>query len=228
MKSGHAFAGLLLLIIIQSSWQVAPDQDTDRNSILLTENSMLNEPLELPNMKRHSEGTFSNDYSKYLETRRAQDFVQWLKNSKRNGGLFRRHADGTYTSDVSSYLQDQAAKEFVSWLKTGRGRRDWTQPEHHSQLLPFSKINATLLTDSVPLCVSQSVLDLLLVMLLNSTHKKPCQPSAVEGNVVQVQKVTVCLKCISIINAVWIFIKCSRHLFFHTLAFYLLFHINLS
>nr|P68956.1 RecName: Full=Glucagon [Platichthys flesus]P68957.1 RecName: Full=Glucagon [Thunnus obesus]prf//2118237D glucagon:ISOTYPE=II [Oreochromis niloticus] len=29
----------------------------------------------------HSEGTFSNDYSKYLETRRAQDFVQWLKNS---------------------------------------------------------------------------------------------------------------------------------------------------
>lgn len=124
MKSDQAFAGLLLLIIIQSSWQVAPDQDTDRNPMLLTENSMLNEPIELPNIKRHSEGTFSNDYSKYLETRRAQDFVQWLKNSKRNGGLFRRHADGTYTSDVSSYLQDQAAKEFVSWLKTGRGRRD--------------------------------------------------------------------------------------------------------
>lgn len=51
----------------------------------LSENSLFNEPLELPNMKRHSEGTFSNDYSKYLETRRAQDFVQWLKNSKRNG-----------------------------------------------------------------------------------------------------------------------------------------------
>ncbi|KAF0026475.1 hypothetical protein F2P81_021212 [Scophthalmus maximus] len=91
---------------------------------LLTENSLMTEPIELPNMKRHSEGTFSNDYSKYLETRRAQDFVQWLKNSKRNGSLFRRHADGTYTSDVSSYLQDKAAKEFVSWLKTGRGRRD--------------------------------------------------------------------------------------------------------
>ncbi|XP_040912461.1 glucagon b [Toxotes jaculatrix] len=123
MKSSHSLAGLLLLIIIQSSWQV-PDQDTDRNSMLLTENSMLTEPIEVPNMKRHSEGTFSNDYSKYLETRRAQDFVQWLKNSKRNGSLFRRHADGTYTSDVSSYLQDQAAKEFVSWLKTGRGRRE--------------------------------------------------------------------------------------------------------
>ncbi|KAM7380586.1 hypothetical protein PAMP_003873 [Pampus punctatissimus] len=123
MKNVHSLAGLLLLIIIQSSWQV-PDQDTDQNSMLLNENSMLTEPIELSNMKRHSEGTFSNDYSKYLETRRAQDFVQWLKNSKRNGGLFRRHADGTYTSDVSSYLQDQAAKEFVSWLKTGRGRRE--------------------------------------------------------------------------------------------------------
>ncbi|XP_044222279.1 glucagon b [Thunnus albacares] len=123
MKNAQSLAGLLLLIIIQSSWQV-PDQDTDRNSMLLNENSMLTEPIELQNMKRHSEGTFSNDYSKYLETRRAQDFVQWLKNSKRNGGLFRRHADGTYTSDVSSYLQDQAAKEFVSWLKTGRGRRE--------------------------------------------------------------------------------------------------------
>lgn len=54
-------------------------------SRLLTENSMVTEPIEPPNMKRHSEGTFSNDYSKYLETRRAQDFVQWLKNSKRNG-----------------------------------------------------------------------------------------------------------------------------------------------
>ncbi|KAM9341977.1 glucagon b [Pholidichthys leucotaenia] len=123
MKSAHSLAGLLLFILIQSSWQV-PDQDTDRPSMLLNEKTLFNEPIEIPNMKRHSEGTFSNDYSKYLETRRAQDFVQWLKNSKRNGSLFRRHADGTYTSDVSSYLQDQAAKEFVSWLKTGRGRRD--------------------------------------------------------------------------------------------------------
>ncbi|XP_003961982.1 glucagon b isoform X1 [Takifugu rubripes] len=121
MNSAYSLAGLLLFITIQSSWQF-PEQD--RNSMLLNENSVLTEPSELSNMKRHSEGTFSNDYSKYLETRRAQDFVQWLKNSKRNGSLFRRHADGTYTSDVSTYLQDQAAKEFVSWLKTGPGRRE--------------------------------------------------------------------------------------------------------
>ncbi|XP_040056604.1 glucagon b [Gasterosteus aculeatus] len=123
MKSAHSLAGVLLLIVIQSSWQL-PGQDAERNPTLLAEDSMVAEPIQLPNMKRHSEGTFSNDYSKYLETRRAQDFVQWLKNSKRNGSLFRRHADGTYTSDVSSYLQDQAVKEFVSWLKTGRGRRE--------------------------------------------------------------------------------------------------------
>ncbi|KAM9850862.1 glucagon b [Aulostomus maculatus] len=123
MKNIHSLAGLLLLIIIQCSWQV-PDQDTDRNSMLLSGSSISSEPVELPNMKRHSEGTFSNDYSKYLETRRAKDFVQWLKNSKRNGSLIRRHADGTFTSDVSSYLQDQAAKDFVTWLKTGRGRRE--------------------------------------------------------------------------------------------------------
>lgn len=39
---------------------------------------------ELSNMKRHSEGTFSNDYSKYLEDRKAQDFVRWLMNNKRS------------------------------------------------------------------------------------------------------------------------------------------------
>ncbi|KAF7215922.1 transcript variant X1 [Nothobranchius furzeri] len=123
MRSAQSLAGVLLLILIQSSWQV-PVQDADRTSGSLSENSMFSDPIDFPNVKRHSEGTFSNDYSKYLETRRAQDFVQWLKNSKRNGSVLRRHADGTYTSDVSSYLQDQAAKEFVSWLKTGRGRRD--------------------------------------------------------------------------------------------------------
>ncbi|XP_061697380.1 glucagon b [Syngnathoides biaculeatus] len=120
MEHAHSLAGLLLLIIIQSSWQV-PNHDT--NSMLLSDNSVSSGPLELSNVKRHSEGTFSNDYSKYLETRRAQDFVQWLKNSKRNGSVIRRHADGTYTSDMSSYLQDQAAKEFVSWLKAAPGKR---------------------------------------------------------------------------------------------------------
>ncbi|KAL4636209.1 glucagon-2-like [Arapaima gigas] len=126
MKGIYSPVGLLVLIIVQSSWQI-PLQETDDRSSFLTEDSVLNEPRELTNVKRHSQGTFTNDYSKYLETRRAQDFVQWLMNSKRNGSPTRRHADGTYTSDFSSYLQDQAAKEFVSWLKTGQGRREFLQ-----------------------------------------------------------------------------------------------------
>ncbi|KAI4891625.1 hypothetical protein NFI96_025959 [Prochilodus magdalenae] len=81
------------------------------------------ERKDFPLVKRHSEGTFSNDYSKYLETQRAQDFVQWLMNSKRSGGPVRRHADGTYTSDVSAYLQDQAAKDFITWLKSGQPKQ---------------------------------------------------------------------------------------------------------
>lgn len=45
-------------------------------------------PKELSNMKRHSEGTFSNDYSKFLEDRKAQDFVRWLMNNKRSGSVW--------------------------------------------------------------------------------------------------------------------------------------------
>ncbi|KAG7269110.1 hypothetical protein CRUP_008411 [Coryphaenoides rupestris] len=108
MKSAYSLVGFLLLVAVQGSWQVPNAED---NVSRLPEDAVFSPSREAANSKRHSEGTFSNDYSKYLETRRAQDFVQWLKNTKRNG-------------DVSSYLQDKAAKEFVSWLKTGRGRRE--------------------------------------------------------------------------------------------------------
>ncbi|XP_018598689.1 glucagon-like [Scleropages formosus] len=122
MRGTHLPAALLLLILVHSGLQ-SPVQETEDDSSLLSEATTLDDPGELSAMKRHSQGTFTNDYSKYLETRRAQDFVQWLMNSKRAGEVTRRHAEGTYTSDMSSYLQDQAAKEFVSWLKMGRGRR---------------------------------------------------------------------------------------------------------
>ncbi|XP_046887161.1 glucagon-1-like [Hypomesus transpacificus] len=125
MKGISYLAPLLLLVIIQNSWQV-PLQAED-NSSLHTADTMADEVRELSNMKRHSEGTFSNDYSNYMEERRAQDFVQWLMNSKRSGTTSKRHADGTYTSDVSSYLQDQAAKDFVTWLKSGRARREFAE-----------------------------------------------------------------------------------------------------
>ncbi|XP_051566671.1 glucagon-2-like isoform X2 [Myxocyprinus asiaticus] len=82
MERIYSFIGLLLLILIHRSLQI-PTQDTEENTSLMSDDALFNDPREVTNMKRHSEGTFSNDYSKYLETRRAQDFVQWLMNSKR-------------------------------------------------------------------------------------------------------------------------------------------------
>ncbi|MGH0136665.1 UNVERIFIED_CONTAM: hypothetical protein FKN15_062128 [Acipenser sinensis] len=128
MKGIHSLAGLLLLIIVEGSWQI-PLQETGDMLLKMTEAEPIDEPEELLNVKHHSQCTFTNEYNKYLEAKHAQEFVQWLIKSKRRGGLTRRHADGTYTSDISSFLQDQAAKEFVSWLKKGRGKREMTEEE---------------------------------------------------------------------------------------------------
>ncbi len=66
--------------------------------------TLADEPRELSNMKRHSEGTFSNDYSKYLEDRKAQDFVRWLMNNKRSGSVwdpFKTSAHESYCKKLS-------------------------------------------------------------------------------------------------------------------------------
>ncbi|KAJ7405613.1 hypothetical protein BTVI_67770 [Pitangus sulphuratus] len=121
MKSVYFVAGLLLMIV-QGSWQ-NPLQDTEEKSrsFKASQSEPLDESRQLNEVKRHSQGTFTSDYSKYLDTRRAQDFVQWLMSTKRNGNAiskrhaeFERHAEGTYTSDITSYLEGQAAKEFIA------------------------------------------------------------------------------------------------------------------
>ncbi|XP_041834474.1 glucagon-1-like [Melanotaenia boesemani] len=123
MRSVHSLAGILLVLgFVRSSWQL-PLLEADDTTSLEAADSLAGESREQPSMKRHSEGTFSNDYSKYLEDRKAQDFVQWLMNNKRSGAADKRHADGTFTSDVSSYLKDQAIKDFVAKLKSGQVRR---------------------------------------------------------------------------------------------------------
>lgn len=35
------------------------------------------------NTKRHSEGTFTSDFTRYLDKMKAKDFVHWLINTKR-------------------------------------------------------------------------------------------------------------------------------------------------
>ncbi|XP_003763945.1 glucagon isoform X1 [Sarcophilus harrisii] len=129
MKNIYFLAGLFIMLV-QSSCQHSL-QDTEEKPRPYTDSQT--EPLDdnlMNEDKRHSQGTFTSDYSKYLDSRRAQDFVQWLMSTKRNGNKvakrhdeFERHAEGTFTSDVSSYLEGQAAKEFIAWLVKGRGRR---------------------------------------------------------------------------------------------------------
>lgn len=58
------------------------------------EDTSRDEAKEPSNVKRHSEGTFSNDYSKYLEDRKAQDFVWWLMNNKRSGSVWDQSSSG--------------------------------------------------------------------------------------------------------------------------------------
>ncbi|KAM8905009.1 glucagon-1-like isoform 2-T2 [Spinachia spinachia] len=124
MKSIHSLAGILLVLgFVQGSWQV-PLQEADDSSSFETDDTLADELRELSSTKRHSEGTFSNDYSKFLEEKKAQDFVRWLMNNKRSGAEEKRHADGTFTSDVSSYLKEQAIKDFVAKLKSGKVRRE--------------------------------------------------------------------------------------------------------
>ncbi|XP_063291386.1 pro-glucagon-like [Pelobates fuscus] len=37
----------------------------------------------ISNIKRHSEGTFSSDLTRYLDKMKAKDFIQWLMDKKR-------------------------------------------------------------------------------------------------------------------------------------------------
>ncbi|XP_038607579.1 pro-glucagon [Tachyglossus aculeatus] len=130
MKSFYFVAGLFVMLA-QGSWQRSL-QDTEEKARSLTASQM--EPLDDMNqknqMKRHSQGTFTSDYSKLLDTIRAQQFVQWLMNSKRANtpinkrhDKFARHFDGVYTDYFSRYLEEKATNEFIDWLLKGQERR---------------------------------------------------------------------------------------------------------
>lgn len=134
MKTIYFVAGLFVMLV-QGSWQRSLQNTEEKSrSFPAPQTDPLDDPDQMTEDKRHSQGTFTSDYSKYLDSRRAQDFVQWLMNTKRNKNNiakrhdeFERHAEGTFTSDVSSYLEGQAAKEFIAWLVKGRGRRDFPE-----------------------------------------------------------------------------------------------------
>ncbi|XP_073097661.1 pro-glucagon isoform X1 [Manis javanica] len=134
MKSIYFALGLLVMLV-QGSWQRSlQDREDQAGSFPALRSDQLTDLQQMDKDKRHSQGTFTSDYTKYLDALRAQEFVQWLMNNKRNKSNiakrhdeFERHAEGTFTSDVSSYLEGQAAKEFIAWLVKGRGRRDFPE-----------------------------------------------------------------------------------------------------
>ncbi|XP_036278020.1 pro-glucagon isoform X1 [Pipistrellus kuhlii] len=134
MKSIYFVAGLFVMLV-QGSWQRSlQDTEEKASSFPASQADPLNDPDQMNEDKRHSQGTFTSDYSKYLDSRRAQDFVEWLMNTKRNKNNiakrhdeFERHAEGTFTSDLSTYLEDQAVREFIAWLVKGRDRKDFPE-----------------------------------------------------------------------------------------------------
>ncbi|CAL8277610.1 unnamed protein product [Boreogadus saida] len=44
----------------------------------------------IKNFKRHSDGTFTNDFTHYLDKIKAKDFVEWLTSNSRVGGVERQ------------------------------------------------------------------------------------------------------------------------------------------
>nr|XP_033801093.1 glucagon [Geotrypetes seraphini] len=143
MKIICCLAGILLMLI-QGSWQ-NPLQDIEDKSRIFTVSQFepFDESSQMRNAaKRHSQGTFTSDYSKYLENKKAQEFISWLIKNKRNGisrrhAELERHADGTFTSDLSIYLQNQAVKRFVEWLLSSEGRElNLPEMEEFLRMLP--------------------------------------------------------------------------------------------
>ncbi|XP_061669341.1 glucagon-1-like [Syngnathoides biaculeatus] len=118
MTSIRSLAGLVVILsFVKISWQV-PLQDI---SSLEADDDLV---------RRHLERMFANNYSKYLEDQKAQEFAPHLMNNKRRSAVEKRHSEGTYTSDVSSYLQDQVVKDFVTRLMLGQIRREWDAKMH--------------------------------------------------------------------------------------------------
>lgn len=44
------------------------------------------------NLKRHSDGTFTSDFTHYLDKIKAKDFVEWLASTKREGWAEKQHS----------------------------------------------------------------------------------------------------------------------------------------
>ncbi|KAM8830279.1 glucagon-1-like [Synchiropus picturatus] len=60
-----------LLVQMRSRWRPAQRRRT--------------EDAQMQNLKRHSDGTFSSDFTQQLDKLKAKTFVEWLATSKKDG-----------------------------------------------------------------------------------------------------------------------------------------------
>ncbi|KAM5180592.1 pro-glucagon-like [Mantella aurantiaca] len=70
--------GAIILIMVGDSLQIVVRDTSDE-----TRWQEYQSQIFTSNIKRHSEGTFSSDLTRYLDRMKAKDFVQWLMNEKR-------------------------------------------------------------------------------------------------------------------------------------------------
>ncbi|XP_005986262.1 exendin-3-like [Latimeria chalumnae] len=100
-----SLVGLLLLILSPFSWQIMV-QDTAS----WEEYESAHVKNTFSNIKRHSEGTFTSDFTRYLDKMKAKDFVRWLISTKRHSSTKRYMKEGpnaiTNPSDLSLFRYD--------------------------------------------------------------------------------------------------------------------------
>ncbi|XP_028941620.1 glucagon-like, partial [Antrostomus carolinensis] len=73
--------GLVFAVLIPAGWQMGP-KDLDDMASWQSDESQSTQTFA-SNIKRHSEGTFTSDFTRYLDKMKAKDFVHWLINTKR-------------------------------------------------------------------------------------------------------------------------------------------------
>nr|XP_028576911.1 exendin-3-like [Podarcis muralis] len=72
--------GLVVAAFLPVSWQMVLKDSTDESRWQSYETESAHSFTS--NVKRHSEGTFTSDFTQYLDKMKAKDFVHWLINAK--------------------------------------------------------------------------------------------------------------------------------------------------
>ncbi|XP_062979488.1 exendin-3-like [Elgaria multicarinata webbii] len=73
--------GLVFAALLPVSWQMVLKDATDESRWQSYETESAHSFTS--NVKRHSEGTFTSDFTQRLDKMKAKDFVHWLINTKR-------------------------------------------------------------------------------------------------------------------------------------------------